>query len=414
MSKWIPITLWVAVVIFGGLLLARNAFRIPATVLEPVDGRKMAEVPWKHTPSLGEFQLTDQNGKEFRSGTEIGKPMLFYFFYATCPTVCRNLNSQVKVFTDEFRNTDMQFCGLTVDPEDDTVDLLKKYYDSFSPETKNWRLLTGQPEELRSLAIQNFRVPWEKQLHTEKLFLVDRWGRIRNWYDWGDTEEIQRLRKDVREVLDEKSPPMDLKYKTRYMMTGIMADLWEKQPWIREFNVTDHNNKKLYSKELTGKVWLASFFFSTCPSVCKKMNQHLSGYQEKLKETGTTLLSISTQGNTDTPVVLKDYRRQFATENGVDWIFSTVDESLVKRISAEFFGAPAGVGHHSTDLFLVDKWGNLRGRFDWRKPEEEKQMWTLVRQLDKETRPPSGFTFQYPSKPIRKYPYEDEEEGAEQ
>jgi hypothetical protein len=74
----------------------------------------------------------------------------------------------------------------------------------------------------------------------------------------------------------------------------------------------------------------------------------------------------------------------------------TGDPLLIKRVGSEFFSAAAGDGHHSSRLFMVDRWGNVRGSFDWQQPEEEAAMWNWIDRLQAEERPPTQLNRVYP------------------
>jgi hypothetical protein len=60
---------------------------------------------------------------------------------------------------------------------------------------------------------------------------------------------------------------------------------------------------------------------------------------------------------------------------------------LTRRIAGEFFRAEAGGAHHTSRLFVVDRWGQLRGSFDWQQPEQEVQMLQLIDQCLGEPQP---------------------------
>ncbi len=150
----------------------------------------------------------------------------------------------------------------------------------------------------------------------------------------------------------------------------------------------ERSGKRFYSRDLTGQVWIANFFFSTCPGICQKQNEYLSGLQDRLQNHPATIVSITTDPNTDTPEVLSSYARKFGADDE-KWLFVTGEDRLIRRISSEFFHAPAGADHHSSLLFVVDRWGNVRGSFDWQQADQEVAMLGLIDQLNAETRPPA-------------------------
>jgi cytochrome oxidase Cu insertion factor (SCO1/SenC/PrrC family) len=145
-------------------------------------------------------------------------------------------------------------------------------------------------------------------------------------------------------------------------------------------------------------VWIASFFFTTCPGVCIELNQYLAGLQRRLADHPATLVSITTDPKNDTPAVLKEYSQKLGADRDI-WMFCTGDDSLIKRIGAEFFRAYATGGHHSTQLYVVDRWGNVRGDFDWRDPVGEVQMFELIDKLNAEATPPGEYSWISYTKP---------------
>ena len=139
---------------------------------------------------------------------------------------------------------------------------------------------------------------------------------------------------------------------------------------------------------MTGQVWIANFFFTTCPGICQKQNEYLSGLQDRLQEHPATIVSISTDPSTDTPAVLSSYAKKFAADDE-KWLFCTGEDRLIRRISSEFSKAHAAADHHSSKLFVVDRWGNVRGSFDWQQADQEVAMLGLIDQLNAETQPPA-------------------------
>jgi cytochrome oxidase Cu insertion factor (SCO1/SenC/PrrC family) len=201
---------------------------------------------------------------------------------------------------------------------------------------------------------------------------------------------MKRCAAVAKELARETTPPLDANIVTRNAMAGIEPVNWDSVPWIREFFLTDQTGKKLFSRDLTGEVWLASFFFSTCPGICIKQNQYLSALQERMGDRKTKFVSITTDPQTDTPAVLADYARRLHAQPD-RWLFCSANEKLTRRIAGEFFKASVGGDHHTSRLFVVDRWGQVRGSFDWEHPEQESQLLALIDQCAEEPAPVSKF-----------------------
>lgn len=138
-----------------------------------------------------------------------------------------------------------------------------------------------------------------------------------------------------------------------------------------KFTLTDQNNKTITNADYEGKVYVLEFFFSTCPTICPKMNAHLKEVQQQfkgLKDFGVA--SITINPSHDTAEVLKKH----AEELGIDdenWHFLTGDKDYIYKIANKGFNMYAaqnskvnGGFEHSGLFALIDKEGNIRCRKD--------------------------------------------------
>lgn len=138
------------------------------------------------------------------------------------------------------------------------------------------------------------------------------------------------------------------------------------------FKLTDERGRPFGSAELRGKVYVASFFFTRCPSVCPKLMQAVVRLQRQYERYGVDvrLVSISVDPSHDTPTVL----RRYAAHHGADpqrWRFLTGSEPSIRELVTRGFqthlGRPTPQGGglidiaHSAGLALVDQEGWLRG-----------------------------------------------------
>ena len=100
----------------------------------------------------------------------------------------------------------------TVDPENDTPAVLKKYADSKSANSDMWKFLTGPREDLWNLSANGFKLAVAEDaknkampiLHSSRFVLVDRIGRIRGYYDGLSDEDVTDLMNDLEVVIKEK------------------------------------------------------------------------------------------------------------------------------------------------------------------------------------------------------------------
>lgn len=132
-----------------------------------------------------------------------------------------------------------------------------------------------------------------------------------------------------------------------------------------EFNLTDHRNQTFDAKQLEGKVWVADFFFSTCPGPCPTMAGNMKRLQEAFGEREDLhLVNITVYPEYDDPEVLADYAKK--NRAGERWHFLTGDEETLLDLSVNGFmiGDPEHLLNHSTKFVLVDREGHIRGFYE--------------------------------------------------
>jgi protein SCO1/2 len=389
MLKTIRIILWVAVFAALGAFLTK-AFLVPGSpveVLGETDGRVFVQVPWEHLPHVDDFKFTERSGKEFGSDQWAGKPYAINIFFSKCPTICRDFNSRIKSLSYKYRKEpEMKFVSITCDPETDTPEKLSEYAETFHADPQRWLFLTGDLSKIREFGRQSFSVFADTEHHTDDILLVDRWGRYRDRFKWDDPREIDRLDEVLKEVLAETEPPLGKMIKTRNVMAAAESFDPDRIPWVRDFRLTTSANKDFYSRDLTGDVWVASFFFSTCPGICPRQNKRLAELQTRFKEAGIKIVSVTTDPQTDSPAVLRTYAKSLNADTN-HWLFLTGQKKYIDRILGEFFKAHSHDGHHSSNLFLVDRWGKLRDKFDWENNEDLEKLFEMAKQLRQEKTP---------------------------
>ena len=138
------------------------------------------------------------------------------------------------------------------------------------------------------------------------------------------------------------------------------------------FTLTERSGKPFTAPAaMRGKVWVADFFFASCPGVCLELSKSMSSLHHAARDLpDARFLSISTDEN-DTPEVLRSYAEQLGAD--ARWSFATGPKMDVFKLSTEGFklalADAAGVNVaekfiHSSKLVLIDKAGWIRGYYD--------------------------------------------------
>lgn len=119
----------------------------------------------------GPFELVDENGQTVTDADVITGPTLIYFGYTFCPDVCpldNMRNAQAVRILDE-QGVDVKPVFISIDPERDTVDIMREFTDNFHERMLG---LTGTPEQVRA-ASQAYRTYYNKQDADDEFYLVD-------------------------------------------------------------------------------------------------------------------------------------------------------------------------------------------------------------------------------------------------
>lgn len=159
-------------------------------------------------------------------------------------------------------------------------------------------------------------------------------------------------------------------------------------PWLKEFTLVERSGAKVNSADLKEKVYVTNFFYSTCPTTCRKQNEKLQEVELEYGAKGVKFLSISCDPETDTPPRLREYANTFKASPD-NWYFLTGDLSYIRRIAGEIYETPLDKQTHTEHFYVTDKWGNPRGRFMWNKLTQMTEMKVLLYKLLAETEPPA-------------------------
>ena len=149
---------------------------------------------------------------------------------------------------------------------------------------------------------------------------------------------------------------------------------------IGEFVLTERSGQPFDSASLKGHVWVASFFFATCPSTCVQQNKILAELQAAYGERGLKLVSITCDPQNDTPEVLRAYAARFQARPGT-WFFLTGDLTYIRLIARDAFQVPVAKQTHANRLLLVDRRGRLAGRYNWTDAQELARLRSRIESL---------------------------------
>jgi len=194
---------------FFWLLFALNSRDGTQTV--PVENPKAVAIAPDHPRQLVGFTLTDRTGRTITQSELAGRFLVVDFLFTSCSLTCPVVNKHMAQIQQLTTNQpDVRLVSLTVDPRDDTADVLAEYAARFGAGTNRWLFLTGDKTQLYGLIATSFLAQdADNQFgympgnfsHTDRIAVVDSHGHIQAYFEGLDDDvgsavvtEINHLR----------------------------------------------------------------------------------------------------------------------------------------------------------------------------------------------------------------------------
>jgi len=139
---------------------------------------------------------------------------------------------------------------------------------------------------------------------------------------------------------------------------------------IPAFSFVNQEGKAVSNSDLDGKIYVANFFFATCPTICPKMNYNMKGLTEKFgKDDRVQFISFTVDPDQDSVAALAAYAKEMGVDNN-KWWFLTGNKDSIYTLAKDGFLVSAAGGKtaadffHSQNLLLIDKEKRIRGIYD--------------------------------------------------
>ncbi len=183
-----------------------------------VDGKIKTDSIWHTTKNI---HLVNQLGDSVSLYDHQGKIIILDFFFTSCGSICprltNNMSKLQRSFSrggDEHKKIDtsvVQFISISVDPERDSVAVLRDYANKMNLSSDNWWLLTGNRDSIYKFAFEEMKVDSFSMepvnpdfVHTSRFILLDKKMQVRGYYNGLDSTSLLKLAKDVGYIMLEK------------------------------------------------------------------------------------------------------------------------------------------------------------------------------------------------------------------
>jgi protein SCO1/2 len=165
---------------------------------------------------VGDFSLTDQAGRPVTAAVMRGRVWAAAFFFTRCPTICPRITRRMHDLQQQAASdqVELELVSFSVDPDNDTPEVLRAYAQQYGANLATWRFLTGDLEMVRKTSEQGFKLaldgkptPGAEHLglfHGSHLVLVDRTLSIRGYYRTSEDSQMAQLLADAKLVADDQ------------------------------------------------------------------------------------------------------------------------------------------------------------------------------------------------------------------
>tara|TARA_B110000014_G_scaffold80451_1_gene55216 strand:+ start:387 stop:968 length:582 start_codon:yes stop_codon:yes gene_type:complete len=156
--------------------------------------------------SVPDFEFTDSNGETISREDMEGKVWVADFIFTTCTMACPIMTGNMNIIHKSFKDdNNVRIISISVYPEYDTPEVLKEYASRYDANTDRWHFLTGPEELVKNIIKTGFKIGDYEDIifHSEKFALVDVKGNIRGYYSGMETEDMSKLKKDIKRLLRE-------------------------------------------------------------------------------------------------------------------------------------------------------------------------------------------------------------------
>lgn len=145
---------------------------------------------------------------------------------------------------------------------------------------------------------------------------------------------------------------------------------------VPDFTLIERSTREVKNRDLSGKIWIADFVYTSCGGLCPIMTEKMRKLQDSLPAE-IRLVSFSVDPDVDTPAVLTEYAKKYGADPN-RWLFLTGSKEALFTLSKDGFklavddsgGTELEPITHSSRFALIDQQGRIRGYYSMEDPAE--------------------------------------------
>lgn len=148
---------------------------------------------------------------------------------------------------------------------------------------------------------------------------------------------------------------------------------------VPEFALTGDDGRPFEDDALEGRLWIASFLYTSCPGPCPRLVERLKTVRRQTSPETLRFVSFSVDPEKDTPAVLTEYKQKQGIEAADSWTFVTgpsaevlelVQKGFLTGVGAGEAGSEEGAVAHGTRVALVDEQRRIRAFYSTESDED--------------------------------------------
>jgi protein SCO1 len=192
------------------ILVYQPYARQQSGITKQADDLKPSENLREPSSQVPPFALTNQYGKTFTEKDVDGKVFVADFFFTSCGAICPMMSTQLSRVQEAMGNEDRyRILSYSLDPENDSVPVLRSFARKFGARDSIWYLMTGDKKTIYKLGREGYMQSVLKDSndvinHSPRFVLVDENRMIRGFYNGLDSLEVDMLINDMSYLIYKK------------------------------------------------------------------------------------------------------------------------------------------------------------------------------------------------------------------
>lgn len=155
--------------------------------------------------AVPDFNLTERSHRQVTRKELEGQIWVADFIFTHCAGICPAMSEKMRVLQDRLPK-EIRLVSFSVDPYNDTPEVLTEYANRYGADPERWLFLTGDADAIQKLSVGGFKLALDPSsgtenepiTHSSRFVLVDQAGHIRGYYGTEDTDALDRLIADAK------------------------------------------------------------------------------------------------------------------------------------------------------------------------------------------------------------------------